>query len=259
MTTTRKRQETIKKRSKTSKTKKVKSAKQSSKTYNIRVCPHPVDTSHVKIDKRELETKIQWLMDLGGDSFIRNRIMTVLLGKKKNDSIAVWFGKFTKKEHPIRTHNFTGREGKVGHWLYFDKKGKAHDSYAYMHQKPGSHQFCQTFSLIYAISIEGNEYVKALHKCLKHATRYSDYKTFGYNIRVVTQFWRHVLSIVNSTDLKKIHTKLREINDDYLKEIYNRRDGGFHVTTETKEINNDLIFDLLDQIDIYSEQIAENI
>eukprot|EP00913_Durusdinium_trenchii_P000432 g395.t1 len=120
----------------------------------------------------ELGAELQWLLEFAGTDLVIEAIL----------------------------HHLAGQE--MGHWVYCEKDDGEWNSYKLMHQKPGTHQFCQSFAQIYMLANiipskdEGPE-------------------NYGSNVAVVARYWSSVLrELGKSKELEKwLLKELRSINE----------------------------------------------
>jgi hypothetical protein len=131
------------------------------------------------------------------------------------------------------------------------------NSYELEHQKSGTNQFCQSFAILYMIS---NYSRRKINKDYKLKENYLDKlksgsQYFGANIRVVIEFWRFIFTYHPPTTEWLIE-QVRTLNNEYIKEATSRE--SFIISQNSNDIDIVRIRELLDDIDTYAHQIAEN-
>ncbi|CAK9059407.1 unnamed protein product [Durusdinium trenchii] len=147
----------------------------------------------------ELGAELQWLLEFAGTDLVIEAILHHL-------SPSVSAGQ--------RRLLFLGED--VGHWVYCEKDDGEWNSYKLMHQKPGTHQFCQSFAQIYMLAniIPSKEFggttAFELLKSLKEGP-----ENYGSNVAVVARYWSSVLrELGKSKELEKwLLKELRSINE----------------------------------------------
>lgn len=201
------------------------------------------------LSRAELSAKIQWLIDIAGSRNVIEAIIHYFTRKHGRRQIKFMeCNKITPSKNKIV---FYTKDGEIGHWLYFDKKGNEWNSYKLQHQRDGSHQFCQTFALIYLLNDHGIKTVP------KFATRLET-GAWNNNLCVAVDFWRWIFnSMFENTVIKLwLENVFVELNNSY--KTYN--DTCLRITEHMQllpeNINKHVINDLLDDILLYSECIT---
>ena len=219
-------------------TKKSKTVYTGSKTKTIRHLGIP-KLGIPKLGRSALTTMIQWLIDLGG---------TEDIGKALTHDIIQIISDGTVPPTPrINMIVFLTKGEGIGHWVFYDNDGKEYNSYSLKHQKTGSHQFCQSFALIYACSYYNmSTFGKFFHDLIEN--------DFGHNIRVVVEFWRYLFTGYDIAFSNYLIEQVKEINNEL--NTGSRRDNA-SIVEDSNEINLLFIQNLLDNIKLYSDQIAE--
>lgn len=204
--------------------------------------------------RSDLSKKIQWLIDLGGTVALLEAITGDLCGPriKVNEN-----GKAVPEKDRKKMLLFMKGDGDAGHWVFYDEKGVKMDPYELRHQKSGSHQFCQTFSLIYSVSFCNTIYKTEFFDRLKPGPTY-----LAHNMRVAVDFWRHMFTKYHNPDLSKwMVEEVRGINDA-LKDINEarstRKPETNAIAENTADIDLDYILMKLADIDLYADQISKN-
>jgi len=217
----------------------------------------------------ELSKKIQWIIDLGGTDEVVETIIHDVCSKSNRDS-GVKIHNIGKPlpSKPKKLLAFLWRSTDYGHWVYFNKHGEKQDSYQLQHQKERSHQFCQTFATIYAISDCNPEYKTRFFDKLKSGKEH-----FGDNICVVVDFWKHVLDLSSdgygvknqNPDFSQwLIREVRRINDELLENhltrvTRTRAPETNAIAEKSSNIDLDFIMGKLDDIVKYADQIATQI
>lgn len=207
----------------------------------------PIKTPIKMLNRSQLSKKIQWLIDLGGTIQLIDAVINNLCGNNKIKIDDSGKSRVDKKEMLV----FKKGSGDSGHWVFYDNKGNELNSYDLHHQKSGTNQFCQTFALIYASSYCNKEYKK---KFFNHLKEYD----FANNIRVAVSFWRQLFTNHFPEFTDWLIEEVKSINEVAIEIDKNdrRHTSDFTITKNTSEINLPFILHLLDDIDMYAEQIA---
>ena len=203
------------------------------------------------LSRSELSAKIQWLIDLGGTVALLESVIADLCGKKITVNE---LGKTVPESKRKNMLLFMKGDSDAGHWVFYTNKGVKMDPYEMQHQKPGSHQFCQTFSLIYATSACNGDYKTEFFDKLKPGQTH-----FGDNIRVAVSFWRHMLTKYHNPDLSEwMIAEVKDINDS-LKMVQDARTRQTNaIAGDSDSIDLPFILNKLHDIHLYAEQIAKN-
>jgi hypothetical protein len=203
------------------------------------------------LSRSELSAKIQWLIDLGGTVALLESVVGDLCGKKITVNE---LGKSVPESKRKNMLLFMKGDSDAGHWVFYNNKGVKMDPYEMQHQRPGSHQFCQTFSLIYAAGFCNADYKKDFLNKLKSGQAH-----FGDNIRVAAAFWRHMLTKYHNPDLSEwMIGEVQQINDE-LKQVQDTRTRQTNAIAEDSDaIDLPFVLSKLDDIDLYADQIAKS-
>jgi len=206
------------------------------------------------LGRSELSTKIQWLIDLGGTVALLESVIDDLCGKKVSVNEK---GKEVAEPKRKNMLLFMKGAGDAGHWVFYNNKGVRMDPYELEHQRSGSHQFCQTFSLIYACS-----YCNSLYKTEFFDKLKSGQSHFGDNIRVAVSFWKHMFTKYHNLDLSTwMIDEVKGINEA-LKLVQETRSTRKPETNAIAEDSHDIdlpfILSKLADIEVYADQIAKN-
>ncbi len=203
----------------------------------------------MSLSRAELSSKIQWLIDIAGSRNVIEAVIHYFTRKNAYKKI-----KFTTCSEITPSKNkivFYTKDGEIGHWIYFDKIGKEWNSYKLQHQRDGSHQFCQTFTLIYLLYDHGIKTVP------KFATRLET-GAWNNNLCVAVDFWRWIFNSMFENDLIKswLENVFAELNTSY--KTYNNTcfRTTEHMQLLPERIDKYSINNLLDDILLYSEFIA---
>lgn len=216
--------------------------------YRSRTPPLPL------LGRSDLSKKIQWLIDLGGTVSLLEAIIEDLCGPRvKVDPN----GKSVPESARKKMMLFMKGDGEAGHWVFYDDKGKRMDPYELHHQKSGSHQFCQTFSLIYTVSFCNPTYKTDFFDRLKSGQTH-----LAHNMRVAVDFWRHMFTKYHNPDLSQWMVKeVRDINDtlNSVNEVRGtRKPETSAIADDSSLIDLDYILAKLGDIDLYADQISKN-
>ena len=223
-----------------------------------------------RIGKSALSEKVQWLFELGGTGDAREYIITTFVKDtslypstfygSKNE---MWWNDVKQNPHgynPSNTFWFTANasDGSPGHWVYYDTNGVEWNSYKLKHQKMGSHTFCQSFTLMYAIShLTGNRIITKLVNELRTGGSNSDYAD---NMCSVIQFWRHVLMSMSNNTQAKLINLIQMINREYVETRTLNRRGEYRenyaIVEQEKEITLSLIANRLDDMKQYVQEMV---
>ena len=232
-------------------------ARLSRKTRKAPAPPAVIRIETKKLNRDALSGKIQWLLDFAGSRDVMDAVMDHLsiTGKK-----LVRTEKRLLKKSPKNTLLFNTRDDVMGHWMYFDSKGREWNSYTLDHQRNGSNQFCQSFTLIYMI----RDYCAKTKTCYPWSTFYQQCVPgrLGDNIRVVAAFWRKwfdYCAAIPGMNQWMLSTQFKPINRDYIKEnktLAPRRHFTL-IASDTNKITMKLIYQKLDDINLYADQIAK--
>ena len=171
-------------------------------------------------------------------------------------NISINKDKKTKKKNILF---FSSGDGIVGHWQFYDNNGSRFDSYELNHQNKGTHQFCQTFALIYAKSHNGmydKDYIREQFLNRLKPGKYAD------NIHIVTNFWRYLFKSYGKDFTKWLIKEVRQINDEYIsllsgKKKITHRDEDYVISENTAKINLTFINKLFDEIDKNAYEISQ--
>jgi hypothetical protein len=131
------------------------------------------------------------------------------------------------------------------------------DPYELHHQKPGSHQFCQTFSLLYALSQCNADYKRDYFDKLKAGSSPTDYAVFAHNIRVVIAFWRHMFTTYHNPDIVSYMIRQIKAINIGLQKDPDRQGRTKEIAANSKMINLPFILDRIADIDTYAVEIAK--
>jgi hypothetical protein len=204
-----------------------------------------------RLSRSELSAKIQWLIDLGGTVALLESVVGDLCGKKITVNE---LGKSVPESKRKNMLLFMKGDSDAGHWMFYNNKGVKMDPYDLEHQRPGSHQFCQTISLIYATSACNADYKTEFFDKLKPGHTH-----FGDNIRVAVSFWRHMFSKYHNPDLSEwMIAEVKDINDS-LKMAHDARTRQTNAIAEDSDvIDLPFILSKFDDIELYADQIAKN-
>jgi hypothetical protein len=203
------------------------------------------------LSRSELSAKIQWLIDLGGTVTLLESVVGDLCGKKITVNE---LGKTVPESKRKNMLLFLKGDSDAGHWVFYNNKGVRMDPYEMQHRKPGSHQFCQTISLIYVTSACNPRYKNQFFDKLKPGQSH-----FGANIRVAVSFWRHIFTNYHNPDLST--WMIDEVNgiNESLKLARDARTRQTNAIAENSDtIDLPFILSKLDDIDLYADQIAKN-
>lgn len=206
------------------------------------------------LGRSELSTKIQWLIDLGGTVALLESVVADLCGSKvKVDEKGKEVPEAKRKNMLL----FMKGAGDAGHWVFYNNKGVRKDPYELEHQRSGSHQFCQTFSLIYATSACNSLYKTEFFDKLKSGQTH-----FGDNIRVAVAFWRHMFTKYHNPDLSMwMIDEVKGINEalKLVQETRSTRKPETNAIADDSDvIDLSFILSKLVDIEVYSDQIAKN-
>jgi len=203
------------------------------------------------LGRSELSAKIQWLIDLGGTVALLESVISDLCGQKVGVEEK---GRAIPPEKRKNKLIFLQGTGDAGHWVFYDPKGVKMDPYEMQHQRSGSHQFCQTFSLIYACSSCHTDYRRDFFNRLKKGPAH-----FGDNIRVAVAFWRHMFSGYHNPDLSDwMIDEVKMINDELKNAKDARRSDTNAIATDSSTIDLPFLLAKLADIESYADQIAKN-
>jgi len=205
------------------------------------------------LSRNDLAKKVQWLMDLGGTDDIMEALIEDMCGKRvKVLSEGTAIPKIRKNMLV-----FLKGAGDSGHWVFYNDKGVKMDPYEFEHQRRGSHQFCQTFSLLYAVSFCQPKYKARFTNKLKAGQAH-----LGDNVRVAVDFWRHMFTEYSPEMEMYLIEEARAINNELLQHIETRgtrKPETNAIAADSADIDLAFILTKLDDIDLYADQIAKNI
>lgn len=205
------------------------------------------------LSRNDLAKKVQWLMDLGGTDDIMEALIEDMCGKRvKVLSEGTAIPKIRKNMLV-----FLKGAGDSGHWVFYNDKGVKMDPYEFEHQRRGSHQFCQTFSLLYAVSFCQPKYKTRFTDKLKAGQAH-----LGDNVRVAVDFWRHMFTEYSPEMQTYLIEEARAINNELLQHIETRgtrKPETNAIAADSDTIDLAFILTKLADIDLYADQIAKNI
>ena len=208
-----------------------------------------------RIGKSALSERVQWLFELGGTGDVRELVIETFVKDHSlypstfyGSSNLVWWNDVNENPwcyNPSNTFWFTAdaSDGSPGHWMYYDTNGTLWNSYELGHQKMGSHTFCQSFTLMYAIShLTGNNVVKMLVKQMQSGG--SD-KEYADNMLLVIQFWLYVIMQLPLKKKAKMLELIKVLNREYLEtRVVNRR-GDYRENYVIAEDENSITLDMI--------------
>jgi len=269
-----------------------------------------------KLGRGELSDLVRWLMAFAGTDTVQDAVVSYFttlgapyrqVGKMRTRT--QWQVLHTSARPPItgtetnRIPTLAAHGGGAVHWVYYkpyqsganaarkcsDARSPSapcvtYNSYRLGHQKAGSHQFCQSFALIYMICDNRQSWSElsmqewAGHYCglLGAWEGPVTWVSLGHYIQLVTSFWKMVLKWVNDAAGSEIDPKaeirwwfaerFRAINQEAV--AHNSqwtRSTSQHATMwPSNEQPNDVqVFQKVDMmmkiIDHYADQIAESV
>jgi hypothetical protein len=203
------------------------------------------------LSRAELSSKIQWLIDIAGS---RNIIEAVCHYFTKCRKHKIQFMKCNSinKKYKNKLVFYT-QDTEIGHWIYFDRNGNEFNSYKLQHQLDGTHQFCQTFALIYLLNDHGIKSVP------KFANRLQP-NCWNNNLCVAIDCWRWIFNTMfdNILIADWLNNVFVELNASY--EIYNTEcSREFHkIKLLPQRIDKHVVNTLLDDILLNSNDIVFN-
>lgn len=208
-----------------------------------------------RIGKSQLSQYVQWLFELGGTGDVRELIIETFVKDRSlypstfhGSSKVVWWNDVNENPwcyNPSNTFWFTANasDGSPGHWVYYDTNGTEWNSYNLGHQKMGSHTFCQSFSLMYAIShLTCNKVTKMLVSQLQSG---GSKKEYADNMLLVIQFWQYVLMQLSIKRQAKMVELIKTLNREYKdSRVVNRR-GEYRENYVIAEDEDSITLDLI--------------
>lgn len=198
------------------------------------------------LSRPELSNMVQFLIDFAGTDTVIEAVIDWFTTLGQNWAMGSHMDEAVWVQSPVPTLIAQG-SGAV-HWIYYapdvnkktgvvkTKNGKPSDpivynSYEIGHQKKGSHQFCQSFAMIYLMcdrlsNLNGISKPWADQNCnnlqvAQNSNSEEEYwAKLGHNIKIVTSFWRMVLGTVTTAggpDLAKwFADRFRTIAQEYV-------------------------------------------
>ena len=224
-----------------------------------------------RIGKSSLSEKVQWLFELGGTGDARECIIGSFVKDKSlypstfhGAKSEMWWNDVKENPHgynPSNTFWFTSNasDGSPGHWIYYDTNGVEWNSYKLNHQKMGSHTFCQSFTLMYAIShLTGNRIITKLVNELSNGGSNDEY---AENMCSVIQFWQYVLMSMSTSSQDKLIDLIKMINSEYCDSRIVNRLGKYRENYVIAEKENDItisfITSRLDEMKVHLDEMVE--
>ncbi len=203
----------------------------------------------MSLSRAELSNKIQWLIDIAGSNNVIEAIIHHFARKQRCHKIK--FKQCSEIKPNKNTIIFNTKDGEIGHWLYFDRHGKEWNSYKLQHQRNGSHQFCQTFALIYLLNDHG---IKSVPKFAAKL----ETNNYNNNMCVAVDFWRWIFNTLFDNPLLKtwITEVFEDLNASYKAHNKTCRRRSSHMKLLPVIINKHIINDMLDDILLHSEPIV---
>jgi len=195
------------------------------------------------ITRSKLCKRVQWLVNLGGTVEMIAVIIEYFCKTKQNIVLNI-----NKPSNAIYKSSlvYTSSNGISGHWVYYNSKGVVYNSYDLDHQRPGSDQFCQSYSILYMLGDNNDEFKKRFTDKLS-----SGRDNYANNIYVVVDFWRLMFKYSKLLSNWMIF-EVKLINEQVLLNNENT-----YITKNTSKIDKKRIMRLLSDIYNYAEQIVQ--
>jgi len=198
-----------------------------------------------KLNRIKLCRKVQWLINLAGTVEMIDVIIDYFC--KTTQSIILNINKSSNALSYKSAMVYTSSNNISGHWVYYDSSGKLYNAYDLDHQKPGSNQFCQTYSLLYMLGDNNDVFRKGFtDKLLPGSDNYIN------NIKVVVKFW-HFMFKYSEPLFEWMLAEVKSINNNVL-----ANNGKSYISRDTSKIDKKRIIRLLISINNHADEIAQN-
>lgn len=170
---------------------------------------------YFKHSRSELSGMVQFLIDFAGT----DSVIEAVCDNHSSSKINFLYGKVCKNK--TKTLWYKSSDRTMGHWVYIDRLGIEYNSYTLGHQKSGSHQFCQTFALIYMLKDMG---------VTEWFDRLISINSIDKNTTCTNASCNNINDISDISDVSDI-SKFIESSDDYF-------DDSFHTDGECGNIDD---------------------
>lgn len=234
-------------------------------------CSHSKTKPESKIGISPLSEKVQWLFELGGMGDVRELVIETFVQDSKlypstfyGSRNEVWWNDINQNPHqynPSNTFWFTSNaaDGSPGHWIYYDTNGNEWNSYSLAHQKQGSHTFCQSFTLMYALSyLTNNTVIKMLVGQLQNGGSVAEYAD---NMLLVIQFWQYVFMKLSNEKRNRMVELIIALNREYITSRTINRRGEYRenyaIAEEGTTVTLDMMNGLLDSMKQNVQEMVE--
>ena len=198
-----------------------------------------------KLNGIKLCRKVQWLINLAGTVEMIDAIIHYFC--KTPQSIILNINKSSNGQSYKSAMVYTSSNNISGHWVYYDSRGNLYNSYDLDHQKPGSNQFCQTYSLLYMLGDNSDVFKKGFtDKLIPGSGNYIN------NIKIVVNFW-HFMFKYSEPLFDWMLAEVKSINNNVL-----ANNEKSYISRDSSKIDKKRIIRLLISINNHAEEIAQN-
>ena len=198
-----------------------------------------------KLNGIKLCRKVQWLINLAGTVEMIDAIIHYFC--KTPQSIILNINKSSNGQSYKSAMVYTSSNNISGHWVYYDSLGNLYNSYDLDHQKPGSNQFCQTYSLLYMLGDNSDVFKKGFtDKLIPGSDNYIN------NIKIVVNFW-HFMFKYSEPLFDWMLAEVKSINNNVL-----ANNEKSYISRDSSKIDKKRIIRLLISINNHAEEIAQN-
>jgi hypothetical protein len=198
-----------------------------------------------KLNGIKLCRKVQWLINLAGTVEMIDAIIHYFC--KTPQSIILNINKSSNGQSYKSAMVYTSSNNISGHWVYYDSLGNLYNSYDLDHQKPGSNQFCQTYSLLYMLGDNSDVFKKGFtDKLIPGSGNYIN------NIKIVVNFW-HFMFKYSEPLFDWMLAEVKSINNNVL-----ANNEKSYISRDSSKIDKKRIIRLLISINNHAEEIAQN-
>jgi hypothetical protein len=188
---------------------------------------------------------VQWLINLAGTVEMIDAIIHYFC--KTPQSIILNINKSSNGQSYKSAMVYTSSNNISGHWVYYDSLGNLYNSYDLDHQKPGSNQFCQTYSLLYMLGDNSDVFKKGFtDKLIPGSGNYIN------NIKIVVNFW-HFMFKYSEPLFDWMLAEVKSINNNVL-----ANNEKSYISRDSSKIDKKRIIRLLISINNHAEEIAQN-
>ena len=198
-----------------------------------------------KLNGIKLCRKVQWLINLAGTVEMIDAIIHYFC--KTPQSIILNINKSSNGQSYKSAMVYTSSNNISGHWVYYDSRGNLYNAYDLDHQKPGSNQFCQTYSLLYMLGDNSDVFKKGFtDKLIPGSGNYIN------NIKIVVNFW-HFMFKYSEPLFDWMLAEVKSINNNVL-----ANNEKSYISRDSSKIDKKRIIRLLISINNHAEEIAQN-